>query len=798
MAKTTPSRTAVQAAPQPAKKKPHIYVPALISDNFGRLSILTADTANPFVAKKLDSASRRLQIRAEEKLGRDQLRDYVLAERGLTIEFREAEQARRMGRRLIGTKVRPEKIRHRPPKERQRGWPHASRALPKYSGLVLDRKGERGVFVRIRYYSRKTAEAGVSSRVVKYVFNGAELDAAGQPYFVSNVGRDVDEAHCAFDHLEQVNWAAQKNAKLLMHAIMAVDYRQTPDDMMRTGVVWAEEALGRFGLPYVVTLHAPPEDGDERNWHLHILFSFRPLARVGDRQWEVGEMLRTDLDNPQAMRLMREMYASVMTITSFESGINQPYTAKSNAARGLVHEPQEHLGGARTNMVRNGHHIAKNEENFERVMRSEAAALDEDLRHVDEALAREQEVARGIRQRWSRIAATLPQVPQRIMASLVNIDMPVITPVPPASVPFVAPALELPVRSEVFRFAGLVDAVVEPVKAAPTNVERYYPPSIPVRSVILPDMPPLEIANLRLPMRQADAASPLPAIANPVVRPLVPAISVQMPISPLLAIDSAPDLRMVSPPRAHVPAPVPYIFSSGLPAVQRVPHMPQRLSELPVAIRGAHMPPAVPIQRPSSVADTATLGLSIARINDALEDHGRREEDRAAVDKARQMAVARAADEERRRQALDSLLAQIIAERRAINRRDGKRRVEAELLARHGLVQDDIVTEEVQAQLDNIARERALEVGQLAEVGREAVVAQGAAPPQGGHEADAPRRQSLAGWLRAATHADRIAALDDDEHWPRRRRENEGRPAGSQIDTGRKKQLPITLQGPDL
>lgn len=210
------------------------------------------------------------------------------------------------------------------------------------------------------------------------------------------------------------------------------------------------------------------------------------------------------------------------------------------------------------------------------------------------------------------------------------------------------------------------------------------------------------------------------------------------------------------------------------------------------------MPPAVPVQRPSPIADTVTLGFSLARITDALEDSGRREEDRAAADNVRQMAVATAADDARRQQAIERLLAQIIAERRAIDRSEGKRRVEAELLARHGLVQDDIVTEEIQAQLDNIARERAVEVAQLAKVGREAATAERATFPSAGHDADARHRKSLAGWLRAATQADRIAAQDDDDHWPRREREDEARPAGPQIDTGRRTRPPITPEGPDL
>jgi hypothetical protein len=350
----------------------HRYIGALFGDDFARLSTLTVDSANAFARKKLDTASQSLQLRTEQqesKALRTEAREYRAAEHGLQAELREADRRARMLFRRIRTKQPQDGIvRHKPPKEPKRLWPYASTALPKYDGPVLDRRGERAVFARFRYYSRRTAGQGVSQRVVKYVFNGAALDADGLPHEHSNVGETIGETLCAFDHLEQVNWSGAKNAKLLMHGIFAVDYRQTREEMMACGVRWAEEALGRFDLPYLVTLHAPPPDGDQRNWHLHILWSFRPMVRTGDHEWEVGEMLRTDLDNPAAMKLMREMYAAVMTEMSFETGHRQVYTAKSNADRGLPHEPQVHLDAATTNRARSGSHVAENEANHERVL----------------------------------------------------------------------------------------------------------------------------------------------------------------------------------------------------------------------------------------------------------------------------------------------------------------------------------------------------------------------------------------------------------------------------------------------
>ena len=177
MAKISSPSRAPRNAPQP---KVHRYIDALFSDDFGRQSKLTTYSANSFAKKKLDAAAQSLQLkgeRREKQLRRIEIREWRAAERSVAAEQRESDHRFRLMWRTLNTKVRPEKtLRHTPPRTRQRDWPYAAVALPKYDGPVIDRNGQRGVFMRVRYYSRRTAEQGVSQRLVKYVFNGAECD----------------------------------------------------------------------------------------------------------------------------------------------------------------------------------------------------------------------------------------------------------------------------------------------------------------------------------------------------------------------------------------------------------------------------------------------------------------------------------------------------------------------------------------------------------------------------------------------------------------------------------------------
>ena len=326
---------------------------------------------------------------------------------------------------------------------------------------------------------------------------------------------------------------------------------------------------------------APPPDGDQRNWHCHVLWSYRPLERIGDHEWEVGEMLRTDLDNPQAMKLMREMFAAVMTNASFEAGQNQVWTAKSNADRGMPNEPQVHLGGADTNRARNGEHVADNEENHQRVLRSKAAIIDDDLRHLDDALAHEQDVQRSIRRRWARLPVTRMRLPQPVIAATVTATlrpaMHAVSPGPPVVIPLPMPRQPVP--------RALVAEPIAPVTHRPLppavlpHIDRAIGRTLPVSPSVAASV---DFANLRkpvslvvnppiLPMSPMPAAPPRPATIAPLSQTpkLLPAfdramispmptlsLPVRTRIHPIAALSAAlavPQRTDVSAPRRPLP-----------------------------------------------------------------------------------------------------------------------------------------------------------------------------------------------------------------------------------------------------
>lgn len=413
MQKRKSSRGAVRNTPQ---HKPHVFFDAVFVDDYGRERALTVSSAASFSKKKLNAASRAMARKADREMDQAiRAGDQETAKAIHKLRKQERESDRgiaRFFRRRIRTAPWPSvKLKHKPPKPKLIEPSDHSSALPSYGGFIRDRRNRIGVFLDVMYYSSRTAKPGVAMRVTEYIWRGSALDALGVPMFRSNVGESIEEVICGFDHLEQVNRSAQKGAKVINSAVLALDHRWTREQMLEVGEAWAKERFGQFGLPYALALHEPPPEGDERNWHIHVIWSWRPLERVKKHEWLVSEGMRTDLDGREGMRVLRERFAALSTLMSFRRGDCDIYTALSHAARGLPVEPQKRLYEEKTRRARAGEFVADNEENHERVLRSKAAMIDDDLRREDERLARLQEIERRVAARFAKVVS-VPAVPR--------------------------------------------------------------------------------------------------------------------------------------------------------------------------------------------------------------------------------------------------------------------------------------------------------------------------------------------------------------------------------------------------
>lgn len=595
MQKRKSSRAAVRNTPQP---KPHAFVEAVFIDDYGRERALTINSASSFSRKKLDAASRALGRRLDREMEqaiKAGERDLAKAIRRLRKEERETDRAiARFFKRKIRTRVIPaDDIKHRPPKRKALKPSRAMTALPKYNGPIRDRWNRVGVYFNTQYFSSRTAKPGVAKRYVTYIYRGCALDADGMPMFHSNVGATIEETACGFDHLEQINRSAQRGAKICNYAELAMDHRWTREQMLEVGKQWAEERFGRYGLPYAIALHEPPPGGDSRNWHIHAMWSWRPFERVGDHEWLVSEGLRSELDGADGMRVLRERFAALSTLMSYRRGDGDVFTALSHAARGLAVEPQDHLGPEKTRRARAGEFVKENEENHERVLRSKAATIDDDLRREDERLARLQEIERKVAARFAKVVS-VPAVPSfayavskiKTLLTATNIQA-----LQRARVPDAAPPI-VPQTAPQFRVETLAAFVAawrnRTMQGKFANFRmraKQIPPlpEPPSRTMFRPHR-----LNLRLQTGKVPAqAAAVPIVAVPEVRAVPSSISALSRSTALRPVHVPAEVRF--PP---VPPPAMRSAVDGLAAVVEAWRARVRSDEFAnLRIRGTQIPP---------------------------------------------------------------------------------------------------------------------------------------------------------------------------------------------------------------
>lgn len=327
---------------------------------------------------------------------------HVKSVKRIEREFAEAERERATWRRRFrvfrqknwGDETRQQQQRY---VMRQVFWvPPRHARLPAYLLPITDKEGRQFVFQRIRYYSaKKTRQGHVRGRAC-YIIDGAHILPNGERCVASNLGVTDGEILEGFDILELTNRTAAANAKTAFHGIMQHCHLLTPQQQFEAARSYAENTFGLQGLPYLVVLHPPSADGDQRNWHVHILFSFRPMERIAEGDWEIGMYLRTDLDAPKQFARLRHLWSEQLNHACEQAGVAARFTHLSYAASGLPYRSQTHNGPGLTAKIRRGDYVARNFENH-RVAISNSAR-----RAIAEAKAELLNAASQSRQRVER------------------------------------------------------------------------------------------------------------------------------------------------------------------------------------------------------------------------------------------------------------------------------------------------------------------------------------------------------------------------------------------------------------
>ena len=493
----------------------------------GTVLSLTQAALNQLSIHRRDavSASRRERRRMAAILRDDRLQARI----NKAIQRQLDKVERHAPPKKIRIHVEPQNRRTFRRKERKIAASKSFFDLPSYDGPIIDRQGRQGIVMTLEYDGAKKHSFGIVGRRIVYISDPdhCELDTLGRTIFISNMGGDLAEILMGADLVELAQRESRADAKLDVSIII-----QLPHDVpqeVRVAIMKAvsHELFGRHGLPYAASLHRPDPNGDQRNYHCHIVGSWRPMTRSAPYSWEIAEDYRSDLDGAAYWRHARRRVAEIMTGTLERAGTERHYTHLSNAERGLPHKPQKKLDKRKTRIAREGEFVADVEAN-RRTMEANIA--------LAKALEtkRQERRKRAFKRRLAAIARVeLARVPKLELRPVTHVETGL-------SAPKIGPVMAP--QTTIAPVLGAVKSVRAPAIAAPFGITAHLRKVAPT-AAIWPTTK--QIAPVLLP------AHDLPQTVRPVAETSPRMYSTGV-IKPVAAISRrvAPTLRPVGPPVA--------------------------------------------------------------------------------------------------------------------------------------------------------------------------------------------------------------------------------------------------------
>lgn len=162
---------------------------------------------------------------------------------------------------------------------------------------------------------------------------------------------------------------------------------------------FASIIAGTYECAVDVALHAPSREGDNRNFHAHLLCTTRKIEALEDGGWRLGEKTDLELSDTKLGKLglangatqiteMRMAWEMCANIALEHAGHEERIDSRSLEAQGIDRAPTIHLGPVANDMERKGKVSDRGEQNrataLENAERASLSAQIIDLKKVRE------------------------------------------------------------------------------------------------------------------------------------------------------------------------------------------------------------------------------------------------------------------------------------------------------------------------------------------------------------------------------------------------------------------------------
>jgi hypothetical protein len=156
----------------------------------------------------------------------------------------------------------------------------------------------------------------------------------------------------------------RKDACVAREFEVALPSELSPAERRRLAVDFAKDMANREGCAVDVAIHAPGREGDNRNFHAHILRTTRKVEADGlGAKLDTEKAGRKRVDDLEAVRTL---WANLTNERLRENGIEAQVDHRSLKAQGIEREPTRHLGPAASGYERRTGEPSWKRQEFER------------------------------------------------------------------------------------------------------------------------------------------------------------------------------------------------------------------------------------------------------------------------------------------------------------------------------------------------------------------------------------------------------------------------------------------------
>lgn len=183
----------------------------------------------------------------------------------------------------------------------------------------------------------------------------------------------------------------RKDAKVAREWELALPKELNEKERIEVARNFAKAVCVIYGVAADLCIHAPGKDGDQRNYHAHILTTTR-IYQNG----QLGEKTRV-LDSPKTsgkeIESMRKVWADIANQALEKAGHKVRIDSRSLKKQGIDREPTRHMGPTATAMERRGIRTERGDlnrfnENQEQNERKELANLEREQQGIQNARKR--------------------------------------------------------------------------------------------------------------------------------------------------------------------------------------------------------------------------------------------------------------------------------------------------------------------------------------------------------------------------------------------------------------------------